>query len=370
MDRCNFVLAAAVAATIAAIPQSSTAAPPKNLNLSAIGTAAASGTTTVSKSAALLKPSLGSTLGGSVTIHPTAPGPLPGQVFVLSSYGVVTARDGGHHSIDALTSAPTGGPNARFTVEQIPGYLLFKTSGGYYVSAAGGGGWTPDHPDSETMQTEETTPGSDALFNVHSLYGALSYFSIETYYNYYLTAENGVNGSPGNFRSDATSPTSSADGFAFYHCGDLGDGYDYAIYLPTQGELGAALGGGAVKNALGVYNPPTRFKFLRQSDGSYALQTSNGVNYVTAINGGGLAHGTATYDNLVTNRTEVQDWEKFRIVDQGDCTYTIQTVSGFYVGFAAPGNGNGSALTTDISDPAAGPSIDYSAYFMITPVWN
>ena len=107
-----------------------------------------------------------------------------------------------------------------------------------------------------------------------------------------------------------------------------------------------------------------RFTFIRQDDGSYAIRTSNGVNYITAINGGGLAHGTDTSDNLVTNRTQAQAWERFWIVDRGDCQYTIQTSSGYFVA-----SSSGAGLSTDISDPAAAPAIGYDAYFVLTPFW-
>ena len=75
---------------------------------------------------------------------------------------------------------------------------------------------------------------------------------------------------------------------------------------------------------------------MQQNDVSYALETSNGINYVTAIQGGGLASGTKTYDDLVTDRTQVQAWEKFKFIDQGDCSYAIQTVGGYYLGKSTP----------------------------------
>jgi hypothetical protein len=53
----------------------------------------------------------------------------------------------------------------------------------------------------------------------------------------------------------------------------------------------------------------------------------------------------------VTDRTQVQAWEQFRFVDQGNCTYVIQTVSGYYLGKtnAAPGTAVG-VFSTNISD--------------------
>jgi hypothetical protein len=101
-----------------------------------------------------------------------------------------------------------------------------------------------------------------------------------------------------------------------------------------------------------------QFTLIRQDDGSYTLLLHNGINYVTAIDGGGLDG-----DYLASDRALAQAWEKFRITDQGDCTYTIQTTSGYYL--AA-----GAGYSTDISNPAAAPSVGFNAYFVFRPVWN
>jgi hypothetical protein len=102
-----------------------------------------------------------------------------------------------------------------------------------------------------------------------------------------------------------------------------------------------------------------------KSDGSYALALPgrNQTNYVTAVGGGGLASG----DNLHTDATQVKAWERFRIVDQGDCTYTIQTVNGWYLAI-----GPHDAKSTRISDPSLAPSIGYNARFelVMTDVWQ
>jgi hypothetical protein len=99
---------------------------------------------------------------------------------------------------------------------------------------------------------------------------------------------------------------------------------------------------------------------MRQSDGSYALQTSNGRNVVTAIGGGGIAHNPADFDNLVTDRTQVQAWETFRIVDRGDCTYTIQTVNNWFVAAQTTPPFD---VSTRISDPNGALAIGYSPWF-------
>jgi len=307
----------------------------------------------------------------SINPGPLTTGDLPGTVAISTALGnYVTARDGGHRSIDALiTSATTIGPYEKFTVEKIqPNYTLFKTAGGYYVSAAGSGGWSTTNDDT-TMQTERTVPADDALFSVQSPWNMSGsgqlYYTIRTYGNYFLTAVGSGGKSTRAFHSDAVT-ASTWEWFRIQQCGDLGSNYEYGISTTGLGyQLWAAFGGGQVLNAL-YYNGASstlRFKLIRQDDGSYALQTPKGY-YVTAINGGGLSQGTRTYDPLVTNRTQVGAWERFRIVDQGNCTYTIQTFSGYF--FAM---GPGPSESTRISDPIAARAVNYNAYFVLTPVF-
>jgi len=103
---------------------------------------------------------------------------------------------------------------------------------------------------------------------------------------------------------------------------------------------------------------PTGYTLIRQNDGSYAfqyLQSRTKFTYLTAVGGGGIAHG----DNLHTDATAVKAWEKFRVVDRGDCTYTIQTVNDWFLGV----NMNTGEASTRISDPDAAPSIGYAARF-------
>jgi hypothetical protein len=68
-----------------------------------------------------------------------------------------------------------------------------------------------------------------------------------------------------------------------------------------------------------LWQDGAQLRFVRQGDGSFALQTPNGLNYLRAIQGGRLASG----DNLATDRTQVQAWEKFQVTDDGHCMYTI-----------------------------------------------
>jgi hypothetical protein len=83
-------------------------------------------------------------------------------------------------------------------------------------------------------------------------------------------------------------------------------------------------------------------KFGIQSLGShkFAFQTSNGTNFLTAVNGGGRAT-----DAIHTDATSVGPWEKFTLEFQGDGTYAIKTDTGNYV--SAVPNKSKNAVRTD-----------------------
>jgi len=304
-----------------------------------------------------------------VVPNPPAFGGLPGD-FVIRAYlqnTPFTSRDGGHHSIDAVITVPSViGPNQRFRLATVqPDYTTIQTSGGYFVSAVGGLGGLPNT--TQGVQTELTTSQRDiALFRIDGP-SASGTFTIKTYDGHFLTALGGGGKATDAFHTDATK-ASAWEYFYFLKCGDLGSGYQYAIRptgtgnIPGKGDFASFLtalgGGGQTRQAMTAYSglqSGSKFKLIRQNDGSYALQTSNGINYLTAVGGGGLASG----DNLQTNRTQVQAWETFKIVEQPNCSYTIQTVSGFYIA-VGPGS---STISTRISDPNAAPSIGYNAKF-------
>ena len=142
-----------------------------------------------------------------------------------------------------------------------------------------------------------------------------------------------------------------------------GIGYTSAIIHRAANLYLNAIGGGGQSTqgiqAIGVLDVNSHFKFIRLVDGSYALQTPNGVTSVTADDGGGIASG----NNLLTNQTHIQAWETFKIVDQGNGTYAIQTISGFFLGI-----GPGGVISTRISDPNAAPQIGYTAKFELVMV--
>jgi hypothetical protein len=300
---------------------------------------------------------------------------LPGE-FVLRTFlknTLVTARDGGHHSIDALiTTATAIGPNEKFTLDLTADNTgtTFKTAGGFFVSARGGGGigGSPDD-DTQTFQTERTAVAADAIFRLRGP-ATNGVWTIETANNHFVTAVGGGGKSTRAFHTDATNAL-SWESFYLLKTGDLGPGFRYAIRpagtgnIPGQGEkvsfLTAIGGGGRRQHALtfnGPFQPESLFGLVRQPDGSFAIRTANGP-YVTADDGGGLAHGTPQLDNLYTAETHIQDWERFKIVEKAPGLYTIQTVSGFFVAVKQ----DLTNISTRISDVDAAPSIGYTAVF-------
>jgi hypothetical protein len=299
-------------------------------------------------------------------------GLLPGE-FAIRTWlrnAYLTARDGGHHSIDAvITSATTLGPNEKFRLTTIePEYTSIQTLLGYYVSANNGGGLGENNPANQILSTERTFLADDALFRLIGPGGGglNGTSSIATFNNHLLTALGGGGKASNAFHTDAT-VASSWEWFWVLKSGDLGSGYRYAIRPAGMAEgevsfLTALQGGGqatfGITHFSGLFSE-SQFELIQLNDGSYALKTSNGINYVTAVGGGGLATG----DNLHTDATQIQDWEKFKIVDQGDATYTIQTVSGFYLAVTKSVGQTFGGISTDISDPNAAPQIGYTAKF-------
>ncbi|MFZ1746711.1 MAG: hypothetical protein WBO24_12055 [Nitrospirales bacterium] len=306
----------------------------------------------------LTKPQLGRTpqlLMPGVAPNTPAFSTLPGEFSIRTvlKKTPLTFPGGGHHTINAVVTAPSGiGPDQKIQLAQVqPNFTTILTRGGYYLSAVTGR--TPEYSDyTQPLQTELRTPDRDtALFRIE--HPNASWFTIQTFDGHFLTAVGGGGKATDAFHTDATKAL-DWEYFVVSKCGDLGSGYAYEIKgLGFNNELGHTQGGG-----LGT------FRLVRQANGSYALQYPNSNHYVTAEGGGGLASGIV----LQSNRTQVQAWEQFKFVDQGDCTYTIQTLSGFYIGYGhrtlKSGKLDGETLmSTRISDPNGAPSINYTAKF-------
>lgn len=129
-------------------------------------------------------------------------------------------------------------------------------------------------------------------------------------------------------------------------CGDLGNMQAYALRpVGTKGASGA-------------------ITLARQSDGSYAVQV--GAKYWTAVKGGGNAPGKGSDGWPIDTADKVGAFERFKFLDQGNCTYAIQTAKGWHLGMKA-GQWDWDLLSTRISDPNAAPSIGYVAYFELVP---
>jgi hypothetical protein len=82
----------------------------------------------------------------------------------------------------------------------------------------------------------------------------------------------------------------------------------------------------------------------------YALQTSNGLNYVTAVDGGGMGNANAAFPSsqLITNSDKIGPQEQFRIVPVDEALsgkVAIQTPDGKHYVSAANGGGCGGPNT-------------------------
>lgn len=308
-------------------------------------------------------------LPGVAAPLPFAAPTLPGEFVIQTSRSnYLTAVDGDGRTTDVFhTDATQIGAWEKFKIlgGASSGQYVIQTARGNYLTALNGGGQTGD-----AVHTDATKFGSWEQFRfAPDQYGWRS--AIQTVNGRYLTAVGGGGKTRDAIHADAMK-VGTWEQFFLWKCGDLGSGYQYTISAVSEpyGFVFAYSGGGrvvtragvVVVGAIGVLSDYTkrpapfdnnwqRFKLVRQADGSYALQTSNGVNFVTAIKGGGLASGTTTWDALVTDRTQVQAWEKFRLVEQGNCIYAIQTSSGQYLGKsgAAPGTAVG-AFSTNVTD--------------------
>ncbi|GKS57215.1 hypothetical protein YTPLAS18_07420 [Nitrospira sp.] len=295
---------------------------------------------------------------------------LPGNVAIQTFSGkYLTAVGGGGRITDVFhTDAAAIGAWETYRLflvlgGGVPPKFAIQTASSNYITAVGGGGRSSDvlHTDAKQVQAWETFSfGLDQYGWRHA---------IQTVNGHYLTAVGAGGKTTDAIHTDAVK-ADNWESFYIWKCGDLGSGRQYTLSSTSDpyGFVFAYGGGGRVNTrdgnfifgAIGVLsdyqkrpasfdNSWQRFLFMRQNDGSYALRTSNGVNYLTAIQGGGLPAGGITTDNLVTDRTQVQAWEKFRFIEHGSCTYVIQTSSGHYLGKKTATTGIGK-YATNISD--------------------
>lgn len=145
-----------------------------------------------------------------------------------------------------------------------PNTCTIQTSGGYYLTAVGGGGRTTD-----VIHTNARSVGSWEKFTlVYS--GDRSYYGLKTVFGYYVTAVNGggltTSATPDVLHSNASNLL-SWEKFALVYQNDS---------TPTQ-------------------------------PGTYGIQTIDG-HYLTARDAGGR-----TTNTMNSNESTVRSWEKYRI---------------------------------------------------------
>jgi hypothetical protein len=279
---------------------------------------------------------------------------LPGEFAIRPRSGnYVTALGGGGLPTEptVTTAATIAKPWEKFRIavaDPAPHHdKAIQTSSGNFLTAVGGGGRISD-----VLHTDATVIRDWERFRINDLTEsgvAPSWFAIQTIRNNFLTAVGEGGKYDDAFHSDATQ-LGSWEHLRIVKCGDLGDGNEYTILDNIDRPLTATDGGGLDKRdpivtGFSADKSWSRFKFLQQGDGSYALQTANGVNFLTALGGGGLVQkyfppDCGLFEACIggfskifhTDATQVLGWEKFRFVDTGNCKYTIQTTSGFFVG--------------------------------------
>lgn len=137
--------------------------------------------------------------------------------------------------------------------------------------------------------------------------------------------------------------------FSITKCGDLGPSAEYALRV-----VGAS-----------ASSSPQRL--LRQADGKYAIAPLGSRTYWSARGGGGNAPGKGSDGYPIETVDSIGPDAKFTVLDQGDCTYAIQTAKGWYFGMKSGVWDLGASFSTRISDPNAAPSIGYTAYWELVP---
>jgi hypothetical protein len=130
-------------------------------------------------------------------------------------------------------------------------------------------------------------------------------------------------------------------------CGDVGTGIHYAL------------------RPVGSKTASYPMTIVRQADGTHAVQRDGG-QYWSAVGGGGNAPGKGSDGLPIAFVDTVGTNEKLKLLDQGNCTYAIQTAKGWHFGMKA-GEYDWATLSTRISEPSQAPTIGYVAYFELIP---
>jgi len=326
----------------------------------------------------------GMALQGVVTL---SPGAYPGEFAFRTQKGYyLTALNGGGRPAEpsVITAATSAGTWEKFKLA-VPNPSTshdkaFQTANGNYVTAVGGGGRTSDvlHTDAAQAKDWERFRLIDLGVGTPA---APTYYGLQTIKGNYLTAM----GAGGKYQDAIHTDTTQIKGweqFRIVKCGDPGSAYEYGI-LAANGNFLTASNGGGSSNYVVLSAPSgvgSRFKLFRQGDGTYAFQTGNGVNYLTALGGGGQVQKYATCGFSLTgaclegftqifhtDATQVKGWEKFRVIDQGNCTYSIQTSSGFFMGIYKDSSGHMSLTTRRDGAPTANEKFQLVVFGLASP---
>mgnify|MGYP003385154690 FL=1 len=290
---------------------------------------------------------------------------LPGEFAFRTIKGYyVTALDGGGRTADPVlvTASVSAGTYEKFrialTYPNTPHDKSLQTGRGNYLTAMNAGGLTGGAFHTDATQAKDWERFRLLDLSVNNF--APSYYAVQTFKGSYVTAVGAGGKYADAFHTDAKQ-IQDWEKFRVVKCGDIGSGLEYGILAANGSFLKAELAAGRAQGDLWLDSyagPQTRFKFIRQADGTYALQTSNGVNFVTALGGGGQVQQYQKCDVGLsgaciegystifhTDAKQVQAWEKFRVIDQGNCTYALQTTSSFVVGIYKDSGGR-TLLTT------------------------
>ncbi len=309
-----------------------------------------------------------------------------GEVAIRTTKGYyLTAVNGGGRSADPtiITATTAPGPWEQFKITIAnPGQVYDKalqTVNGNFVTVVGGGGRTSDvlHSDATQVRDWERFHLTD-LAASHP-----SFHAFQTIKGNFLTAV-GAGGKYDNAIHSDAKVINEWERFRVVKCGDPGTGHEYGIMAANGNFLFAQNAGGRSQGTV-ILNPPTaletKFRLLRQTDGTHAFQTSTGRNFVTALQGGGLVQSYQNPDCGLfeaciggfstifhTDATQVQAWEKFKVIDQGNCTYAIQTTSGFFMGIYKDSTGHMSLTTRRDGAPTPNEKFQLVVYGLGSPV--
>lgn len=324
-----------------------------------------------------------------VLAPPSASG-YPGEFAFRTQKGYyLTAINGGGRPVDPtiITGATAAGAWEKFKLAiatpPSPYDKTIQTASGNYVTAVNGGGMTAN-----AVHTDATQPRDWERFRIIYMGGyPPPYYGIGTIKGNFITAVNDGGRYQDALHTDAKQ-IQAWEMFRIVKCGDPGSGYDYGI-MAADGEFLAATNFEG-KTGFGLDPRPAeadmKYKLIRQGDGTYALQTANGRTYLTALGGGGQVekHDRKYYTPdcgglfggpciggsapiFHTDATQVQAWEKFRFVDQGNCTYAIQTSSGFYAGIFKDSSGVTLLTTRRDGAPTANEKFQLVVFGLASP---